>query len=271
MSEVPNKYRHYYVFSQNQLIVPRSECLSGGLSVLTQVEITQFDALPEAVLFHQDEHNEHLMFDYQQSLVEHDAYTGISLREAAFNLPSGAFQRIAQAWQYALFLRTHRFCSQCGSHMRVVEWEIAMHCDRCQHRCYPRISPCIIVAVMHQNKILLAQGKAQRERGFYSVLAGFVESGETLEQAVHREVYEEVGIQINNLRYFDSQPWPFPHSLMMGFIADYAEGELKPDGKEILEADWYDFAQLPTVPPKVSIAGRMIAHCQKESATTPRN
>jgi NAD+ diphosphatase len=170
-------------------------------------------------------------------------------------------QLIAKGWQYTLFMRTHRFCGQCGAKMSSVDWEMATQCHSCGHRCYPRISPCIIVAITRGNKILLAQSDAQRSRNMHSVLAGFVESGENLEQTLHREIKEEVGIEVQNLRYFGSQPWPFPHSLMIGFLADYKEGEIEVDGEEILEADWYTIDQLPQVPPPSSIAGRLIKHC----------
>jgi NAD+ diphosphatase len=93
----------------------------------------------------------------------------------------------------------------------------------------------------------------------YSTLAGFVESGESLEQAVHREVFEEVGVKVKNLRYYNSQPWPFPHSLMVGFVAEYDEGEIRCQENEIDDAQWFDIDALPTIPPKVSIAGQLIA------------
>jgi len=144
-----------------------------------------------------------------------------------------------------------------------VSWEMAMHCHTCQHRSYPRVSPCIIVAIRHQNKILLAQGPQHLKSGFFSTLAGFVESGETLEEAVHREVFEEVGVKIKNVEYFNSQPWPFPHSLMVGYLAEFESGDIVVDGKEILKADWFDIDNLPIVPPKFSIAGRLIEETQK--------
>jgi len=174
------------------------------------------------------------------------------------------FGIVARAWQIALFMRTHRFCGQCGATMRQIDWEMALQCSRCQHRCYPRISPCIIVAIRHQHCLLLAQGKAHQSRQMYSTLAGFVESGETLEQAVHREVFEEVGVKIKNLRYFGSQPWPFPHSLMVGFLADYAEGDIEVDGKEIICAQWFKHDELPNTPPTLSIAGQLIQHTVQE-------
>jgi NAD+ diphosphatase len=114
---------------------------------------------------------------------------------------------------------------------------------------YPRLSPAIIVAVVRGEQILLAHSPRFPE-DFYSVLAGFVEPGETLEDCVRREVFEEVGISVKNIRYFGSQPWPFPDSLMLGFTAEYADGEIKEDGVEISHADWFSPDRLPQLPPK---------------------
>ncbi len=199
------------------------------------------------------------VIDLGYQAIDDGVYNPISLRQALLSMEHQWFETLARAWQSVLFLRTHRYCGQCGGQMQRVDWELATQCYQCKHRCYPRISPCIIVAIRKGDKILLAQGQHHKD-GMHSVLAGFVESGETLEQAVHREVFEEVGIQVTNLRYFDSQPWPFPHSLMVGFLADWESGEIQVDGKEILHADWFLPSALPTTPPSFSIAGRLISH-----------
>jgi|TARA_B110000238_G_scaffold197753_2_gene240915 NAD+ diphosphatase len=204
------------------------------------------------------------LIDMGNEHIEREYLTLISMRAFIMQNQTSFFGIASRAWQIALFMRTHRFCGQCGSAMQQIDWEMAMQCSRCQHRCYPRISPCIIVSIRHEGKILLAQGKPQRSRQMFSTLAGFVESGEKLEQAVHREVFEEVGIRVKNLRYFSSQPWPFPHSLMVGFLADFDSGEIKVDGKEILEAYWFAPDKLPNIPPKQSIAGQLIQHSLKE-------
>lgn len=207
---------------------------------------------------HKDENVYLLDMGAEQLSVEH--VESVSLRAMLMQVDISLFNLVAKAWQRAVFLRTHRFCGQCGSLMSRVDWEVATLCHQCHHRCYPRVSPCIIVAIRRDNKILLAQGKPQKSRQMHSILAGFVEGGETLEQAVHREVMEEVGIKVKNLRYFSSQPWPFPHSLMVGFFADYDSGDIQVDGKEILEAAWYGRDELPITPPKFSIAGQLISH-----------
>ena len=172
------------------------------------------------------------------------------LDEALFNLAG-------RAWQVAHFLRTHRFCGSCGEQMVEVGWEVAMQCRDCGHRGYPRLSPAVIVAVSRGERLLLARNRRHKQ-GQYSLLAGFVEAGETLEQAVHREVLEEVGISIRSLCYVGSQPWPFPHNLMVAFTAEYEGGEITPDRRELVDANWYRADSLPPIPSTDTIAGRMI-------------
>lgn len=252
-----------FIFINKQLLVRKQEIaensLEKGLHVLPDlpVELSSFESEKQSLVV-TSEHGQHWLIDIHHHEFEHDEYETVNLRQALMIMPSKHFQLLAQAWQYALFLRTHRYCGRCGEKMRKVTWEMAMHCDKCTHRVYPRVSPCIIVAIHNGSQILLAQGARQKGAGFYSTLAGFVESAEDLEHAVHREVMEEVGVRLGKLEYFGSQPWPFPHSLMIGFIAEYKEGDIKVDGKEILDANWYEADNLPTTPPKLSIAGRLI-------------
>ena len=159
------------------------------------------------------------------------------------------------------WFRNHRFCSRCGTEVSRYDADFATICDDCGYHQYPRISPCIIVLVVRQGaageQCLLANA-ANFDPNRYSTLAGFIEAGETAEDAVAREVREEGGIEIGNIRYWKSQPWPFPHSLMLGFFADYAGGELIPDGKEILKAAWFDKDRLPQLPPKLSISRALV-------------
>lgn len=132
-----------------------------------------------------------------------------------------------------------------------------MRCPSCGLTAYPRISPAIIVLVRRGDEALLARN-AQFPGSFYSTLAGFSEIGETLEETLVREVKEEVGVTVTNARYFGSQPWPFPHSLMIGFNADWDHGDIEVDGKEIADAQWFDIENLPKIPPPLSIARRLI-------------
>ena len=152
---------------------------------------------------------------------------------------------------------THRYCGKCGQKTKDKRDERAKICPGCQNVNYPRLSPAVIVAVVKDDRILLARNK-RFKLPFYSVLAGFVEPGESLEECVAREIKEEVGIDVKNIRYFGSQPWPFPDSLMIGFTADHAAGEITVDGSEIIEAAWFSKDNLPKIPPKISIARQLI-------------
>ena len=153
--------------------------------------------------------------------------------------------------------QSHQFCGRCGHATEDKQDERAKICPACNLVNYPRVSPAIIVAVVRDNQILLGRNR-RFKGGFYSVLAGFAEPGESLEECVAREVDEEVGISVKNIRYFGSQPWPFPNSLMVGFIADYAGGRINVDKSEIIEAAWFSADNLPPIPPKISIARQLI-------------
>jgi NAD+ diphosphatase len=152
---------------------------------------------------------------------------------------------------------TTRYCGRCGKEMSPAKDMNARECSACGMLAFPRISPAVIILVERDGQVLLARGQ-RFTSDFYSVLAGFVEPGETLEDTVHREIEEEVGIKVRNVHYFGSQPWPFPDSLMIGFTAEYLSGEIKIDKKEIIEAGWFDPGKLPTIPGKISIARRLI-------------
>ena len=180
-----------------------------------------------------------------------------NLRQLFYRLDNDLFWTAGYAIQIVQFEQTHQYCGRCGSKTEPVEDERATICPKCQLINYPRISPSMICAVINQDKILLASS-TRFKSSFYSVLAGFVEPGETLEECVAREVKEETNIEVKNIRYFGSQPWPFPHSLMVGFIADYAGGEIIIDKKEIKDAGWFSVSELPEIPGKISIARQLI-------------
>jgi NAD+ diphosphatase len=179
------------------------------------------------------------------------------LRVLYAELREELFAVAGRALQIATFAGTHRYCGRCAQPTVRDAVERCVRCPACELVSYPRVSPAIIVLVRRGNDALLARS-SRFATGFYSTLAGFVEPGESLEQTLEREVFEEVGIRVNNIRYFGSQPWPFPHSLMIGYFADYAGGEIVVDGKEILDAHWFSSDGLPPVPPKLSIARRLI-------------
>jgi len=164
-----------------------------------------------------------------------------------------------RAVQIAEWARTHRFCGHCGSPTQLAAGERAMRCPSCELSSYPRIAPAMMVLIQRPGQVLLARHTARAASGIYTALAGFLEPGETVEDAIHREVAEEVGLRVQNPRYFASQPWPFPHSLMLAFTADYAGGDIRVDESEITEAKWFDLAgPKPLLPPPFSVANRLI-------------
>jgi NAD+ diphosphatase len=179
------------------------------------------------------------------------------LRALWTRLDEGLLGVASQAAQLIEWDRTHQFCGQCGAPTQRRADERARHCAACGLTAYPRLSPVIMVRVVRDGQILLARAP-RFAPGVYSVLAGFVEAGETLEQAIHREIAEEVNIQVRNLRYFASQSWPFPHSLMIAFTAEYAGGEVRVDGRELLDAGWFAPDALPGLPSPMSMAWRLI-------------
>jgi len=179
------------------------------------------------------------------------------LRELYGFLAEPLFSMAMKALHLLDWEETTRYCGRCGSEMAPAKEMHARECTACGMVVYPRISPAVIVLVEKEGQVLLARA-ARFKLDFYSVLAGFVEPGETLEDAVHREIAEEVGIKVREVRYFGSQPWPFPDSLMIGFTAKYASGELKIDHNEIAEAHWFHRDNLPNIPGNVSIARRLI-------------
>lgn len=154
--------------------------------------------------------------------------------------------------------RTHRFCGACGSPTTRVAGERALRCQHCELSVYPRICPAMMVLVTRGRQLLLARG-VNFPPDRYSALAGFLEAGESIEDAIHREVREEVGVEVERLRYFGSQSWPFPNSLMIAFTAEWVAGSLKPDPAEIADAQWFDIDALPGMPPaNISISRALI-------------
>lgn len=184
-----------------------------------------------------------------------------------------AFILAGRASQLLNWYQMHRYCGACGNKNvlahGVQPGQQLLRCNDCQTDYYPRINPCVIVLITRGNNILLAKS-IRRGATFYSCLAGFIEPGESAEEAVAREVLEEVGIRVNNIRYVKSQPWPFPSQLMLGFYADYVSGDITPDPAELAEADWYNVNDLPDTPaPGISVAGQLIReYCDAAMAST---
>jgi NAD+ diphosphatase len=179
------------------------------------------------------------------------------LRSLFFRLPEPLLAIAARAFQVVEWDRTHRYCGRCGTPTRVKAGERAKECPGCGYVAYPRVTPAMMVLVTRGSELLLARAP-RFPPGMYSALAGFVEAGETIEDCIHREVREEVGLEIGDIRYFASQSWAFPHSLMIAYTAEYAGGVLRPDETEIAEARWFAWNAVPSLPPSISISRRLI-------------
>ena len=180
------------------------------------------------------------------------------LRNLLGRIPDSLFTICSRSLQLSEWNKNNQFCGTCGSKMNNHMTERAMFCECNGLLIYPRISPCIIVLVTKGEKLLLAHNK-NFPGTFYSTLAGFIEAGESAESAIHREIFEEVKVRVKNIKYYGSQSWPFPSQLMLGYHADYLEGDITPDGEEIDSADWFHYKDLPQVPTgNISISGQLI-------------
>lgn len=179
------------------------------------------------------------------------------LRSLFGRVDDDLFVLAGRAVQILHWHKEHQFCGKCGTAMENRETELAKICPACNFVSFPRLSPAVIMSVTQENHILLARSP-RFPPGVYSTLAGFVEPGETLEEAVRREVREEVNVRIGNISYVASQPWPFPHSIMIGFSASYVDGEIEIDDHEIEDAQWFSVHDLPTLPSKITIARLLI-------------
>ena len=187
-----------------------------------------------------------------------EGFTVISLRDVLMVAGEEIFALACRAVQLLDWQDTHRFCGRCGEPNKSSDKEHALTCDGCDINNYPRISPCVIVLVTRGDHCLLARNHSWPVNRF-SAVAGYLEAGESAEQALHREVFEEVGVEIDNIRYIGSQSWPYPGQLMLGFIANAVTDEITVDGIEIAEAGWFRYDQLPgpTAPIGI-IAGRLV-------------
>lgn len=186
-----------------------------------------------------------------------DGTTAVPLRQLYGVISDEDFAIAARALGLLAWDRDHRHCGRCGAPTERSPVERLRACTRCSHTAYPRLSPAVIVLVERDGRVLLARN-ARTKSPFHSVLAGFVEVGESLEECIARELFEEAGIAVRDIRYFGSQPWPLSSSLMIGFTAQWAGGELVADPTEIFEADWFAPGELPVVPPRLSIARALI-------------
>lgn len=250
---VNNDYGYWFVFCLTKLLIKPNESSIPYLRSLAELNLSP------------------IRTEYLGTLQGHPCYSaevspdtivpeGMSFRELRSLygvLAEDIFLLAGRAIQIVNWDQTHQYCGRCGHKTQTLQGERAKQCPVCGFMSYPRLSPVVITGVLKDDKILLSHN-AGFQGNMHSLVAGFVEPGETLEECIHREVMEEVGIQVKNIKYFGSQPWPFPNSLVIGFTAEYESGEISVDGKEISEAGWYDVHSLPELPPKMSIAREII-------------
>jgi NAD+ diphosphatase len=262
-----------FIFQGDRLLV-RSD--GDRAHILTTSELSQFDitlARDIYLGYLEDEHGAQTDCyggEFTADAPIPDTWMADGLRQLYPLLGDQMFAIAGRAVQVVAWDRTHRYCGQCGAATETLSHERAKRCPSCGLLSYPRISPAIIIAVVRrieeESRILLARNH-RFPTGRYSVLAGYVEPGETLEECARREVSEEVGIDIKNIRYFGSQPWPFPNSLMIGFTAEYAGGEISLEEGELADARWFTAGALPDLPPKMTIARRLIDWFAGETAS----
>jgi len=191
---------------------------------------------------------------------ETNAFEGMTfeeLRGLYVVLDEDLFLLAGRAIQILNWDKNHQYCGKCGILTENMEDEMAKICPECGFINYTRISPAVITAIIKNGKILMAK-HSYGLKNRYALVAGFIEAGETLEEGVKREIMEEVGLKVKNIKYFGSQPWPFPNSLMIGFTADYESGEIKVDGKEIIDAKWFAIDEVTPMPSKISISSELI-------------
>ena len=200
---------------------------------------------------------------YQMAWVDEPLLSGADygyhgLRSLFGVLDDGFLGLAGRAFQLGEWARTHRYCGACAHVMQQLEGERCLKCPNCGHSAYPRISPAMMVLIRKGDQVLLAMHTNSPYKR-YTALAGFLEAGESVEEAVHREVYEEVGLRVHNLKYFASQPWPFPHSLMIAYTAEYLDGDIRLDPNEIADARWFGpDDEWPEIPATVSIASELL-------------
>ena len=198
-----------------------------------------------------------LAIDASEDAPEPPGMRYLGLRSLFFKVPEELLAIGGRAFQVVDFDRTHRFCGRCGTPTRSRDHERAKECPACALTVYPRVSPAMMALVTRGKELLLARA-SRFTTGMFSALAGFVEPGETIEDCVRREVREEVGVAVDNITYFASQSWAFPHSLMIAYTATWAGGDIRIDDAEIAEARWFHVDDLPKLPMSVSIARRLI-------------
>lgn len=241
-----------YIFQQQQLLVdqdfqlPKVEALASDLVLHPGDQVIARDLLPQEPIPH--------------------GLQLVPIRQLLQLWNATEFEQASRAIQLLEWRRNHKFCSHCGTATQLHSREHAMICPACGYHQYPRVQPCVITVITRAKDEILLAKNARNKTAMYGLIAGFVEVGETLEEAVRRETFEEVGLKVKNIQYLASQPWPFPSNLMIAFKAEYDSGDLVLQADEISDAQFFKFDALPEIPFKGSIAHAMIMHVTQGTA-----
>ena len=237
----------YFVFCQSDIVLEKTP---DGYRIPTEMPV---EPKPWTTIMNVDGEK---AYRIDQPLMDHPRYEMCGLRQSYYKLTAEEYGKAGKCHELLYWDQNTKFCGVCGGPMKF-HTDISKRCEHCGKEVWPQLATAVIVLVRKGNEVLLVHANNFRT-DFYGLVAGFVETGETLEEAVHREVMEETGLHIKNLRYFGSQPWPYPCGLMVGFTADYDSGKIHLQRSELSKGSWFDKDHLPHIPEKLSIARKLI-------------
>lgn len=243
----------YFVFCQSDIVLEKT---MDGYQIPTELPT---ELKPWTTVLNVDGEK---AYRIDQPLLGNERYEMCGLRQSYYKLSSEEYLKAGKCHELLYWDQNTKFCGVCGGTMKF-HTNISKRCEHCGKEVWPQLATAVIVLVRREHEILLVHANNFRT-DFYGLVAGFVETGETLEEAVHREVLEETGLHIKNLKYFASQPWPYPCGLMVGFMAEYDSGKIHLQRSELSKASWFDKDHLPQIPEKLSIARQLIDYWLEE-------
>lgn len=243
----------YFVFCQSDLVLEKT---ADGYRIPTEIPV---EPKPWTTVMNVDGEK---AFRIDQPLLDNEHYEMCGLRQSYYRLTAEEYRKAGKCHELLYWDQNTKYCGVCGGLMHF-DTDISKKCEQCGKEIWPQLATAIIVLIRKDNEVLLVHANSFRD-DHYGLVAGFVETGETLEEAVYREVMEETGLHITNLRYFGSQPWPYPCGLMVGFTADYDSGKIHLQRSELSKGSWFDKDHLPHIPEKLSIARQLLDHWLEE-------
>lgn len=249
----------YFIFHKGEILLRKRADGTYGIPCRVPPQVARMHDEEEIRLSSDD--NNIVSFEAEHPLTN-DEYEMCGLRQAYYKLSRDLYAKAGKCYELVYWSHNTRYCGICGGQMKM-HTEISKCCTACGNEVWPLLSTAVIVLIEKDDEALLVRAN-NFKRNFYGLVAGFVETGETLEEAVVREVKEETGIEIENIRYFASQPWPFPCGLMVGFFAKYKNGEIKLQHEELADGGWFSRNNLPTLPDEMSIARRLIEEWRRK-------